>query len=91
MEIFLHHGIPQLMNFNRLLKFGFICQSNIPQKHIKERLLQLAVHQLTKLDGISKAHVSSNYPQQFSKMLLCNAAILQHSISALLGMGNGGA
>ena len=51
MEIFLHHGIPQLMNFNRLLKFGFICQSNIPQKHIKERLLQLAVHQLTNLDG----------------------------------------
>ena len=43
--------IPQLMNFNRLLKFGFIFQSNTPQKHIKERLLQLAVHQLTNLDG----------------------------------------
>ena len=53
MEIFFHHGIPQLMNFNRLLKFGFIFESNTPQKHIKERLLQLAVHQLTNLDGIS--------------------------------------
>ena len=52
MEIFFHHGIPQLMNFNRLLKFGFIFESNTPQKHIKERLLQLAVHQLTNLDGI---------------------------------------
>ena len=51
MEIFFHHGIPQLMNFNRLLKFGFIFESNTPQKHIKERLLQLAVHQLTNLDG----------------------------------------
>ena len=54
MEIFFHHGIPQLMNFNRLLKFGFIFESNTPQKHIKERLLQLAVHQLTNLDGTSK-------------------------------------
>ena len=53
MEIFFHHGIPQLMNFNRLLKFGFIFESNTPQKHIKERLLQLAVHQLTNLDGTS--------------------------------------
>ena len=52
MEIFFHHGIPQLMNFNRLLKFGFIFESNTPQKHIKERLLQLAVHQLTNLDGM---------------------------------------
>ena len=53
MEIFFHHGIPQFMNFKRLLKFGFIFESNTPQKHIKERLLQLAVHQLTNLDGTS--------------------------------------
>ena len=39
MEIFLHHGIPRLMNFNRLIKFGFIFESNTPQKtHQREAL-----------------------------------------------------
>ena len=39
MEIFLHHDIPQFMNFNTPLKFGFIFESNTPQKtHQREAL-----------------------------------------------------